>query len=115
MAGGDSILLTAEAVSPATITYTMQYDTVASVKAVEEGAWITGKHQGVTKLYISIPEEKNYLAANDSVTFNVTSTVANESIALQNVGLYPNLLKTNVCNIDSPVVMIVYSCFLPFG
>lgn len=107
MAGGDSILLTAEAVSPATITYTMQYDTVASVKAVEEGAWITGKHQGVTKLYISIPEEKNYLAANDSVTFNVTSTVANESIALQNVGLYPTFVEneTSVTS-DSPVVMI---------
>lgn len=107
LAGGDSILLTAEAVSPATIAYTMQHDTVAAVKVVEEGVWITGKHQGVTKLYISIPEEKNYLAANDSVTFNVTSTVANESIALQSVGLYPTFVEneTSVTS-DSPVAMI---------
>ena len=107
LAGGDSILLTAEAVSPATIAYTMQHDTVAAVKVVEEGVWITGKHQGVTKLYISIPEEKNYLAANDSVTFNVTSTVANESIALQSVGLYPTFVENETSvRSDSPVAII---------
>ena len=107
LAGGDTLQLTAEAASPAEISYAMQYDTIATVKKNDEGALIIGKGQGVTKLYISIPEEKNYLAANDSVTFNVTSTVANESIVLQGVKLYPTLVETNATVVSSmPVAMI---------
>lgn len=108
LAGGDTIEVEVSTFSPAGVTYTMQYDTVATVtKVSDELAKIGGKHQGVTKLYVTVAEDKNYLAASDSLTFNVTTTVANENIALQNVGLYPTLVESKATiTSDSPVGMI---------
>ena len=105
IAGGDSIQLYAEMLSPEKISYKMQYDTIAKIKANEEGVLITGQHKGVSKLYLSVPEGKNYLAKNDSVTFNVSSdmsSVSNEKITLEGVSLYPTWIE-NQTTITSPV------------
>ena len=68
-----------------------------------------GKNEGITKLYITIPESTNHLASRDSVTFNVKlGTVGNESITLQGVGLYPTLVENNATVVsESPVDAII--------
>ena len=68
-----------------------------------------GKNEGITKLYITIPESTNHLSHRDSVTFNVKlSPVGNESITLQGVGLYPTLVEYNATVVSEMPVDAIY-------
>lgn len=109
LAGGDTIVVEVSTLSPANITYTMQYDTVATVhKVSNESAKVGGKQRGVTKLYVTVDEDKNYLAGIDSLTFNVTTNVGNESLVLQGVGLYPTLVENNATVVSEMPVDKIY-------
>lgn len=106
---GDSVLLYASCESPATIGYTVENIAVARTRNHIEGVHVIGKNEGLTKLYITVPESTNHLSRRDSVTFNVKlGTVGNESITLQGVGLYPTLVENNATVVsNSPVDAIV--------
>lgn len=106
---GDSVLLYASCESPATIGYTVENIAVAGTRNHIEGVHVIGKNEGLTKLYITVPESTNHLSRRDSVTFNVKlGTVGNESITLQGVGLYPTLVENNATVVsNSPVDAIV--------
>lgn len=106
---GDSVLLYASCESPATIGYTVENIAVAGTRNHIEGVHVIGKNEGLTKLYITVPESTNHLSRRDSVTFNVKlGTVGNESITLQGVGLYPTLVENNATVVsNSPVEAIV--------
>ena len=106
---GDSVLLYASCESPATIGYTVENIAVAGTRNHIEGVHVIGKNEGITKLYITVPESTNHLSRRDSVTFNVKlGTVGNESITLQGVGLYPTLVENNATVVsNSPVDAIV--------
>ncbi len=67
------------------------------------------KSEGVTKVYITIPESTNHLAYRDSVTFNVKlGAVGNESITLQGVGLYPTIVEYNATVVSEIPVEAIY-------
>ena len=109
IAVGDSVLLYASCKSSATIVYTLENIVVAGTRNHIEGVHVIGKNEGITKLYITVPESTNHLAYRDSVTFNVKlGAVGNESITLQGVGLYPTLVENNATVVsESPVDAII--------
>lgn len=106
---GDSVLLYASCESPATIAYTVENIAVAGTRNHIEGVHVIGKNEGITKLYITVPESTNHLSHRDSVTFNVKlSPVGNESITLQGVGLYPTLVEYNATVVSEMPVDAIY-------
>lgn len=106
---GDSVLVYATCESPATIAYTLENIAIAGTRNHIEGVHVIGKNEGITKLFLTIPESTNHKACRDSVTFNVKlGTVGNESITLQGVGLYPTLVENNATVVsESPVDAII--------
>ena len=106
---GDSVLLYANCESPAKISFAAERIDVAGLRNHVEGVHVIGKSEGVTKVYITIPESTNHLSHRDSVTFNVKmGAVGNESITLQGVGLYPTIVEYNATVVSEMPVEAIY-------
>ena len=106
---GDSVLLYANCESPAKISFAAERIDVTGLRDHAEGVHVIGKSEGVTKVYITIPESTNHLAYRDSVTFNVKlGAVGNESITLQGVGLYPTIVEYNATVVSEIPVEAIY-------
>lgn len=106
---GDSVLLYASCESPAKISYAAESIQIAGLREHEEGVHVIGKSEGVSKVYITIPESTNHLAHRDSVIFNVKlGSVGNESITLQGVGLYPTIVEYNATVVSETPVEAIY-------
>ena len=106
---GDSVLLYANCESPAKISFAAEHIDVAGLRNHVEGVHVIGKSEGVTKVYITIPESTNHLSHRDSVTFNVKmGAVGNESITLQGVGLYPTIVEYNATVVSEMPVEAIY-------
>lgn len=106
---GDSVLLYANCESPAKISFAAEHIDVAGLRNHVEGVHVIGKSEGVTKVYITIPESTNHLSHSDSVTFNVKmGAVGNESITLQGVGLYPTIVEYNATVVSEMPVEAIY-------
>lgn len=105
---GDSVLLYASCESPEKISFATESIEIAGLREHVEGVHVIGRAEGITKVYLTIPESTNHLAYRDSVTFNVRpGTVGNESITLQGVGLYPTLVEYNATVVSEvPVAAI---------
>ena len=106
---GDSVLLYANCESLAKISFAAERIDVAGLRNHVEGVHVIGKSEGVTKVYITIPESTNHLSHRDSVTFNVKmGAVGNESITLQGVGLYPTIVEYNATVVSEMPVEAIY-------
>lgn len=106
---GDSVLLYASCESPAKISYATESIQIAGLREHAEGVHVIGKSEGISKVYITIPESTNHLAYRDSITFNVKlGSVGNESITLQGVGLYPTIVEYNATVVSKTPVEAIY-------
>ena len=106
---GDSVLVYVTCDSPAKVAYSTADPLIAGYREHPAGVHVIGKAEGVTKLYFNVPESTNYLSSRDSLIFNVKQgeVVANESISLQGVGLYPTFVENSATVVaDTPVAAI---------
>ncbi len=107
---GDSVLVYVTCDSPAKVAYSTEDPLIAGYREHPAGVHVIGKGEGVTKLYFNVPESTNYLSSRDSLIFNVKQgdVVANESITLQGVGLYPTFVESSATVVSDIPVAAIY-------
>lgn len=107
---GDSALVYVTCDSPAKVAYSTENPLIAGYRKHPAGIHVIGKGEGVTKLYFNVPESTNYLSSRDSLIFNVKKgdVVANESITLQGVGLYPTFVESSATVVSDMPVAAIY-------
>lgn len=107
---GDSVLVYVTCDSPAKVAYSTENPLIAGYREHPAGVHVIGKGEGVTKLYFNVPESTNYLSSRDSLIFNVKKgdVVANESITLQGVGLYPTFVESSATVVSDIPVAAIY-------
>ena len=107
---GDSVLVYVTCDSPAPVAYSTENPLIAGYREHPAGVHVIGKGEGVAKLYFNVPESVNYMAYSDSLIFNVKKgdDVANESITLQGVGLYPTFVESSTTVVSNIPVTSIY-------